>query len=52
MVPAGDVEDVWLNALKDIDGTDTDINYTTFTDYNADYWVEDNRHLWNHYHTV
>ena len=45
LIPAAEVEDVWFNALTDIDQVETDTNYTPFTDYVATYWVEQNRNL-------
>ncbi|CAC5420063.1 unnamed protein product [Mytilus coruscus] len=51
LIPTAEVEDVWLNALTNIDQVDTNNNYTSFTDYVTTYWVEQNRHLWNHYKT-
>ncbi|VDI03188.1 Hypothetical predicted protein [Mytilus galloprovincialis] len=51
LIPFDEVEDVWFNALTDIDQIDTNINYTAFTDYVTTYWVEQNSHLWNHYLT-
>ncbi|XP_071154896.1 uncharacterized protein, partial [Mytilus edulis] len=52
LVPMQHVEDIWLNALEEIDEANTNINTLAFTDYVTEYWVETNRHLWNHYDTV
>ncbi|XP_076094650.1 uncharacterized protein LOC143065150 [Mytilus galloprovincialis] len=52
MVPTDEVEDVWFQSLQDLENIDTDINTARFTDYVTEYWVEGNRHLWNHYNTV
>ncbi|KAJ8310642.1 hypothetical protein KUTeg_012507 [Tegillarca granosa] len=52
MVPTDEVQDVWFQALSDIDQADVDFDTSRFTDYVTEYWVEGNRHLWNHYHTV
>ncbi|KAJ8304210.1 hypothetical protein KUTeg_017793 [Tegillarca granosa] len=43
------VEDVWLNALERINEADIDINTTPFCDYVTEYWVENNRDIWNHF---
>ncbi|XP_071132952.1 uncharacterized protein [Mytilus edulis] len=51
LIPFAEVEDVWFNALTDIDQIDTNTNYTAFTDYVTTYLVEQNSHLWNHYLT-
>ena len=51
MIPVAEVEDVWFNALTDIEQIDTNVNYAAFTDYVTTYWVEQNRYLWNHYTT-
>lgn len=51
LIPTAEVEDVWFNALTDIDDVETNANYVPFTDYVTTYWVEQNRHLWNHYTT-
>lgn len=52
MIPTEEVEDVWFSALEDMNDADTDLNTERFTDYVTEYWVERNRHLWNHYYTV
>ena len=49
--PLNTIEDYWFNALEDIDSADTNIATLGFTDYITSYWVEENRHLWNHYAT-
>jgi len=51
LVPMEHVEDVWFNALEDIGVSDVNINTDEFTDYITEFWVERNRHLWNHYET-
>ena len=42
LVPPELVEDVWFNAIEDID--DIVINTTAFADYVTKYWVEGNNH--------
>lgn len=40
-----EVEDVWFNALTEIDQVHTKINYSSTTDYVIKYWEEQNRNL-------
>ncbi|KAJ8299236.1 LOW QUALITY PROTEIN: hypothetical protein KUTeg_023296 [Tegillarca granosa] len=49
LIPSASVEDVWLNALESINEADIDINTTPFCDYVTEYWVENNRDIWNHF---
>ncbi|KAK3106289.1 hypothetical protein FSP39_017023 [Pinctada imbricata] len=49
LLSAEDVEDVWFYTLEDFDAADSGVDVTTFTDYVTEYWVEGNRHLWNHF---
>ena len=51
LIPIAEVEDVWLNPLTDTDHVETDTSFIPFTGYVTTYWVEQNRHLWNHYET-
>ena len=38
-------------ALEDLEDDDTNTPTLAFTDYITSYWVESNRHIWNHYQT-
>jgi len=51
LVPIEHVQDIWFNALEDINLADTNINTESFTDYVTEYWVESNQHFWNHFNT-
>jgi hypothetical protein len=51
LVPQHLVEDVWINALKDIGEADKVPDTTSFTDYVTEFWVDGHRFLWNHYQT-
>jgi hypothetical protein len=45
-----DLEDVWFHVIEDLEEADTNTPTLAFTDH-VTYWVERNRHLWNHYQT-
>ena len=49
LVPHTSIEDVWFNALEDLEQSNPTTDPTSFTDYVTTYWVETRRHLWNHY---
>ena len=51
LVPLQRVEDVWFNALDDLEDADLPVNITPFADYVTAQWVEGDRVLWNHYDT-
>jgi len=51
LVPQANIEDVWFNALEDLEQSSPTTNPTSFTGYVTTYWVETHRHLWNHYLT-
>jgi hypothetical protein len=38
LVPIKHVQDIWFNALVDINLADTNINTESFTDYITEYW--------------
>jgi len=52
LVPITEVEDVWFNALTDLEDADLPADVTSFTDYVTEQWVEGDRQQWNHFETV
>ena len=40
LVPMDLIEDVWFNALNDLEDIDTPANTTTFTDYVTIQWID------------
>ena len=51
LVPMDLIEDVWFNALNDIEDSDTPANTTTFTDYVTTQWIDGDSQEWNHFNT-
>jgi hypothetical protein len=51
LVPMDLIEDVWFNALNDIEDIDIPANTTTFTDYVTTQWIDGDRQVWNHFNT-
>ncbi|XP_060065972.1 uncharacterized protein LOC132546279 [Ylistrum balloti] len=51
LVPRQKIEDVWFNALEDIEDADLPADVTPFTDYVVDQWIDGDRTIWNHYET-
>lgn len=49
LVPLQSVEDVWFNALTDLENADININTIPFTDYVTTQWVESDQQIWNHF---
>ncbi|KAJ8298323.1 hypothetical protein KUTeg_024854 [Tegillarca granosa] len=49
LVPVEKVEDVWFQALEEVDSDDRSV--VDFSDYVTETWVENNRQMWNHYET-
>lgn len=49
LVPQDSIEDVWFNALNELDNADVNMNTVPFTYYVTTQWVESDRHLWNHF---
>ena len=49
LVPRNEVEDVWWNALEDLEDVQVPAETTRFTDYITEYWIEGNRVEWNQY---
>ena len=51
LVPMDLIEDVWFNALNDLEDIDTPAKTTTFTDYVTIQWIDGDRQVWNHFNT-
>ena len=51
LVPMDLIEDVWFNALNDLEDIDTPANTTTFTDYVTIQWIDGDWQVWNHFNT-
>ena len=51
LVPMGLIEDLWFNALNDLEDIDIPANTTTFTDYLTTQWIDGDRKVWNHFNT-
>ncbi|XP_033724691.1 uncharacterized protein LOC117314710 [Pecten maximus] len=51
LVPLDKVEDVWFNALEELDDADLPVDTLPFTDYVVSQWMEGDRQTWNHYAT-
>jgi hypothetical protein len=51
LVPMDLIEDVWFNALNDLEDIDIPANTTTFTDYVTTQWIDGDRQVWNHFNT-
>ncbi|KAK3088597.1 hypothetical protein FSP39_021128, partial [Pinctada imbricata] len=50
LIPIRHVEDVWFNALEEIE--DHHLDVTRFADYVTDYWIENHQPAeWNHFNT-
>ena len=45
------IEDVWFNALNDLEDIDTPANTSIFTDYVTTQWIDGDRQVWNHFKT-
>lgn len=52
LVPNADVEDVWFNALNDLEDVELPVDVSPFTDYVTEQWIEGDRQQWNHFETV
>ncbi|XP_060083101.1 uncharacterized protein LOC132562378 [Ylistrum balloti] len=51
LVPLDCVEDVWFNALEELEDADVPCDTTRFTDYVVTHWIEGNKRMWNHHDT-
>ncbi|XP_060072772.1 uncharacterized protein LOC132552602 [Ylistrum balloti] len=51
LVPLDRVEDVWFNALEELEDADVPCDTTRFTDYVVTHWIEGNKRMWNHHDT-
>jgi hypothetical protein len=47
----GLIEDLWFNALNNLEDIDIPANTTTFTDYLTTQWIDGDRKVWNHFNT-
>ncbi|XP_069133273.1 uncharacterized protein [Argopecten irradians] len=51
LVPLANVDDVWFNALEELEDADVPVTTLPFTDYVTTQWIEGDRQTWNHYST-
>ena len=51
LIPLDRIEDVWFQALEDLEDADIPYDTQSFTDYITEQWVEGDILVWNHFGT-